>query len=107
MLQCLIRTGLDVTVPDSNRMNINLPSGSVCECDEAAVQEGGQARRGSGGTEAGLANAGLLAGQFSAIRSLTSRVAEPEPVGTVFIWRPRHRNRNRIRNTVPVPGTRK
>jgi hypothetical protein len=32
---------------------------------------------------------------------------EPEPVGTVFIWGIWNRNRNRIRNTVPVPGTRK
>jgi hypothetical protein len=41
--------------------------------------------------------------------AVASRVAEPEPepVGTVFIWGLRHRNRNRIRNTVPVPGTRK
>jgi hypothetical protein len=44
---------------------------------------------------------------------LPTRVAEPEPeqesepIGTVFIWGPRHRNRNRIQNTVPVPGTRK
>jgi hypothetical protein len=38
------------------------------------------------------------------IRSLT-RVAEPEPVGTVCRWG--LQNRNRIRNTVlvPVPGT--
>jgi hypothetical protein len=33
------------------------------------------------------------------------RVAEPEPDRTVFIWG--LRQRNRIRNTVPVPSTRK
>ncbi len=38
---------------------------------------------------------------------LVGRVAEPEPepIGTVFIWG--LRNRNRIRNTVPVPDTMK
>jgi hypothetical protein len=39
---------------------------------------------------------------------VSNRVAEPEPepVGTVFIWGLQHRNRNRIRNTVPVPDIR-
>ncbi len=37
--------------------------------------------------------------------SLEARVAEPDPVGTGFIWG--LRNQNRIRNMVPVPGTSK
>ncbi len=28
------------------------------------------------------------------------------PVGTVFTWGLRDRNRNRLRNTIPVPGAR-
>jgi hypothetical protein len=44
---------------------------------------------------------------FLASAVFYTRVAEPEPelepVGTVFIWGLQHWNRNRIRNTVPVP----
>jgi hypothetical protein len=45
--------------------------------------------------------------QVHSDQMVLGRVAELEmqPVGTVFTWG--LQNRNRIRNTVPVPGTRK
>jgi hypothetical protein len=47
----------------------------------------------------------ILDGSYDVSSRVAEPEPEPEPVGTVFIWGLRHRNR--IRNTAPVPGTKK